>query len=87
MSEASRPKPPKPSAAPGLGRSGGSSDDTHDGRAIEAIHVSRYVADICSELVGMTKAAELNMLSYYLAMAQHEAERTARAGVAADRAS
>ena len=83
MSEALRPSPPK-SVARGRGRDAGSPDETSPGRPIDPVDVSRYIAEICAELTGMAKTAELNMLTYLLGMARQEADRVAKAGVKPD---
>ena len=43
-----------------------------------------YVATICGQLADMTAAAKLPMLAYLLTMAQMEAERIGRRGIAAE---
>ncbi len=43
-----------------------------------------YVAAICGQLADMTAAAKLPMLAYLLTMAQMEAERVGRGGIAAE---
>ena len=84
MSEALRPKLPKQSVAPGRRRYGGTPDETDAGQPVDPVDVSRYIAEICAELTGMANAAELNMLTYLLAMARQEAERIAKAAAKPD---
>lgn len=61
--------------AAGLGRTGRNA----------AADVSSYVADMCSGLIDMARAAELDVLSYILGMARLEAEMQNRKAATGER--
>jgi hypothetical protein len=48
-------------------------------RAIDAVTVARYIADMTAQLETMAIAARLDLLAYFLAMARAEGEASARA--------
>ena len=51
-------------------------------RAVEAVSVARYIADMTAQLEAMAIAARLDLLAYFLAMARAEGETSARASAA-----
>jgi len=55
-----------------------SAGDAGSGHAQE-VAVARYIADMTAELEAMAKAAHLDLVAYFLAMARAESETAARA--------
>jgi hypothetical protein len=53
----------------------------HDQPADSAADVARYIADMTAQLASMAHAAKLDLLAYFLNMANAESESIARAGV------
>jgi hypothetical protein len=53
----------------------------HDQPADPAADVARYIADMTAQLASMAQAAKLDLLAYFLNMANAESESIARAGV------
>jgi hypothetical protein len=48
-------------------------------RRSQEVAVARYIADMTGQLEAMAKAAHLDLLAYFLAMARAESETAARA--------
>ncbi len=51
-------------------------------QGVKVTELSRYVAEMCSDLAVMASSANLLMLTYLLSMARQEAERISRSGSA-----
>ncbi len=52
-----------------------------DDPADPAAEVARYIADMTAQLASMARAAKLDLLAYFLSMANAESEANARADV------
>jgi hypothetical protein len=52
-----------------------------DESADPSIDVARYIADMTAQLASMARAAKLDLLAYFLNMANAESESVARGGV------
>ncbi len=52
-----------------------------DEPADPSVDVARYIADMTAQLASMARAAKLDLLAYFLNMANAESESIARGGV------